>query len=327
MIDILSGRPQRIFITGASGCIGHYVIETLVQQTTHELFLLMRDPSKLKIDITQRLGIQVIKGDLHDVDGFADLLSTMDTAILIATCWGGADEIFAINVDANLRIMTLLDPDRCQQVIYFSTSSILSRSNQPLQEAGEIGTDYIRSKYICHQKLATLAIAPQITTLFPTLVFGGDEHKPYSHISAGLSEVASWAGLIRFFQADGSFHFLHAKDIATVVGYLVDHPPQAGEAREWVLGNPAMTANQAIKAISDYFGKPSYFRIPLSPVLADVLIKVFRLRMADWDRFCLKYRHFTHQDPVSPATLDLPIYCSTLGDVFQATGIAGKSAA
>ncbi|MEO0455663.1 MAG: NAD(P)-dependent oxidoreductase [Cyanobacteria bacterium P01_A01_bin.114] len=323
----MSRLPQRIFITGASGCIGHYVVEALVEQTEHELFLLMRNPTKLKVDITQRPGIHVIEGDLHRIEAFAELLSTMDMAILIATCWGGADEIYAINVDANLRIMELLDPDRCRQVIYFSTESILDRRNQPLKEAGEIGTDYIRSKYICHQKLSKLAIAPRITTLFPTLVFGGDETKPYSHISAGLANVAGWAGLIRFFQADGSFHFIHAKDIATIVGYLIEHPPKAGEPREWVLGNPAMTANQAVEAISDYFGKPSYFRIPLSPVLADVLIKVFRLRMAEWDRFCLKYRHFIHQDPVSPATLDLPVYCATLGEVFQSTGIMGKQTA
>ena len=47
--------PQRIFITGASGCIGHYVLESLIDQSEHELFLLLRDPNKLQIDITRHI--------------------------------------------------------------------------------------------------------------------------------------------------------------------------------------------------------------------------------------------------------------------------------
>ena len=39
---------MRIFITGASGCIGHYLVETLIENTDHELFLMMRNPAKLR---------------------------------------------------------------------------------------------------------------------------------------------------------------------------------------------------------------------------------------------------------------------------------------
>jgi nucleoside-diphosphate-sugar epimerase len=319
LADYLSKLPQRILITGASGCIGHYVVETLVQQTSHELFLLMRNPSKLQVDITVRPGIQVLTGDMRNIEQYADVLSTMDTAILIATSWGGASEIYDINVTATLKLMDLLDPDRTQQVIYFSTASILDRQNRPLPEAGIIGTDYIRSKYLCHQKLPELAIASKITTVFPTLVFGGDHHKPYSHISAGLTEVTRWMNLIRFLKADGSFHFVHAKDIATIIAYLVESPPKAPQ--ELVLGNPAMSANQAVEAVCEYLGKPIYFRIPLSPRLADFLIQIFKLQMAEWDRFCLQYRHFTYQHPVTPTTFNQETYCATVADLFQATGI------
>ncbi|MDE5120331.1 MAG: SDR family oxidoreductase, partial [Trichodesmium sp. St19_bin1] len=40
---------KRIFITGASGCIGHYIVEFLIQNTHHELYLLVRNPDKLKV--------------------------------------------------------------------------------------------------------------------------------------------------------------------------------------------------------------------------------------------------------------------------------------
>ena len=311
-------------MTGASGCIGHYIADDLIQQTSHELFLLVRDPQKLKFDYNQRPGITVIQGDMKEIERVGRLLKTMDGAILTATSWGGTAETQDINVVKTIRLMNLLDPTLCQQVIYFSTASILGRENYPLRQAGEIGTDYIKSKYQCHQQLSKLAIAPQITTLFPTLVFGGDEQKPYSHISAGIPEVAKWAGLARFFKTDGSFHFLHAKDIAQVVLQFVDHPPEANDPREFVLGNPAIQANEAIAQICAYLNQHIYFRIPLSQPWVDFFIRVFRVQMADWDRFCLEYRHFTYQHPISPASFGLEVYCPTIADLLKISGVAQR---
>jgi nucleoside-diphosphate-sugar epimerase len=313
--------PHRIFITGASGCIGHYITEALIQATHHELFLLVRDPAKLKLDLEARPGIHVIPGDLYDIEDHRDLLGTIDTAILIATAWGGEQRAYDINVTKTLQLMELLDAQRCQQVIYFSTASILGRDNQPLPQAGQVGTGYIRSKYICHQRIPQLAIAPKVTTLFPTLVFGGDGQKPYSQISAGLPEVLKWMKVIRFLSADGSFHITHAQDIAQVVAHLVDHPPPPGEPREWVLGNDPLTANQAIAQICRYLNQRIYFRIPLSIQLANLLIRVFRIQMEAWDRFCLNYRHFVYQRPMNPSRIGRPHSCTSIDDLLAISGI------
>ncbi len=315
---------MRIFITGASGCIGHYLVETLIENTPHELFLMMRNPAKLKVPTDQRPGVTILKGDMREVAQFADLLKTMDTAILVATSWGDPKESYEINVEKTLELLSLLDPERCQQVIYFSTASILDRDNTPLKEAGEIGTDYVRTKYICHEKMSELVIAPKITTVFPTLVFGGSDTKPYSHISGGLPEVAKYIGIIRFISADGSLHFVHAKDIAEVVRHLVDHPPGPNDSRELVIGNPAKTANEVVTDISRYLGKRRYFSIPLSLSLANAIIKIFNIRMADWDRFCMRYRHFTYENPVTPSYFGLKDHYPTVADVIRSAGVAPR---
>lgn len=315
---------KRIFMTGASGCIGHYIADALIQQTSHDLFFLVRDPNKLKFDYNARPGITVIPGDLREIEQFGRLLKTIDCAILAATAWGG-DDIYDINVFKTIRLMNLLDPLLCQQVIYFSTASILDRDNQPLPQAGEIGTDYIKSKYTCHLHLSKLAIAPKITTLFPTLVFGGNDQKPYSHLSSGIKEVIQWIDLIRFLRADASFHFLHAQDIAQVVMYLMENPPEADDPHEFVLGNPVITVNQAVEEICAYLNKRIYFRIPLSPQLANFFIKVFRIQMAPWDRFCMGYRHFSYASPISPDSFGLPTYCPTLSDLLKVSGVPTRS--
>ena len=321
--------PKRILLTGASGCIGHYIAEALIQETEHELYLLVRNPDKLGFDYEARPGVTILQSDLRQIERFADLLKTMNMAILAATAWGGQQETFDVNVVKTMRLMELLDPSVCEQVIYFSTASVLDRNNQILKESGQLGTEYIRSKYQCLVQLPKLAIAPQITTLFPTLVLGGDANKPYSHISSGIRDVVKWVDLIRWFKADASFHFIHGRDIAQVVRYLVEHPPEPdwfGEpdmrsTRRLVLGNGPLTVNQAVEEVCAYLGKKIYFRIPLSPWLADILIVLFRIQMAAWDRFSMSYRHFTYQNPINPATVGLEPYCKTLTDVLRISGI------
>ncbi|HEY9829740.1 MAG TPA: NAD(P)-dependent oxidoreductase [Stenomitos sp.] len=321
--------PKRILLTGASGCIGHYIAEALIQETEHELYLLVRNPDKLGFDYEARPGVTILQSDLRQIERFADLLKTMNMAILAATAWGGQQETFDINVVKTMRLMELLDPSVCEQVIYFSTASVLDRNNQILRESGQLGTEYIRSKYQCLVQLPKLAIAPKITTVFPTLVLGGDSNKPYSHISSGIKDVVKWVDLIRWFKADASFHFIHGRDIAQVVRYLVDHPPEPdwfGEpdmqsTRRLVLGNAPLTVNQAVEEVCAYLGKKIYFRIPLSPWLADILIVLFRIQMAAWDRFSMSYRHFTYQNPINPARLGLEPYCQTLTDVLRISGI------
>lgn len=312
----MTHHRQRIFITGASGCIGQYIVETLVHSTNHELFLLVRNPDKLQVDCSVRPGVHILHDDLRRIDRHANLLKTIDTAILTATAWGDPAVTFDINVSKTLQLMNLLDPERCQQVIYFSTASLLGRDHRLLKQAGEIGTDYIRSKYICHEQLSRLAIAPKLTTVYPTLVFGGDSQKPYSHLSAGLADVTQWLWLARFFRVDGSFHIIHAEDIARVVNYLVEHPAAAEEPRHLVLGTPSLTANQAIRELCRYFGLRIYLQVPLWPV-ADLIIKLFRIQMDAWDRFCMRYRHFRYANPVSPATYGLAVYCETIDDLMQ----------
>lgn len=321
--------PKRILITGASGCIGHYITEALLQETEYELYLLVRNPEKLGFVIKDHPGTRVLQANLREIECLGDLLKTINVAILVATAWGGRAETFEINVTKTIRLMELLDPNVCEQIIYFSTASILNRDHQLLQQAGKLGTDYIRSKYDCLKQLSKLAIAPKVTTLFPTLVVGGDEDKPYSHLSSGIADVVKWVNLIRCFKADGSFHFIHARDIAQIVLYLVNHPQaedlsvetSAASAKRLVLGNEPVSVNQVIEEICTYLGKKIYFRLPLYIWLANLFIVLFRIEMSAWDRFSLNYRHFTYQNTINPRTFGLDSNCTTITDVLKISGI------
>jgi nucleoside-diphosphate-sugar epimerase len=318
---------KRIFITGASGCIGHYMTEALIQNTNHELYLLVRNPDKLKFDYQARPGIHLLVGDMSRIEEYGDLLQDINIAILAATAWGGKEETHEINVVKTLSLINLLNPQVCKRVIYFSTASILDRYNQLLSPARDLGHDYIHTKYQCFEQLPQQAIADKIIAVFPTLVFGGEANKPYSHLSAGLTDVTKWISLIRWFSLDGSFHFIHAQDIARIISYLVEHPDYAptaatkGEVSCLVLGNPAISVDQAIAEIANYFNKKVYLRIPLYIWLTNIFIKLFRIQMDDWSRFSLDYRHFTYTNPVTAASFGLENHCSTVPELMKVSGV------
>jgi nucleoside-diphosphate-sugar epimerase len=318
---------KRIFITGASGCIGHYMTEALIQHTNHELYLLVRNPDKLKFNYQARPGIHLLVGDMSQIKKYSDLLLKINIAILAATAWGGKEETYNINVVKTLSLINLLNTQICERVIYFSTASILDRNNQLLLPASQFGHDYIRTKYQCFEQLSHQAVADKIIAVFPTLVFGGEQNKPYSHLSAGITDVTKWMSLIRWFSLEGSFHFIHAQDIAKIISYLVENPDYTpnssaeGKVGCLVLGNPAISVDQAIAQITSYFNKKIYLRIPLYIWLTNILIKLFKIQMDDWSRFSLDYRHFTYADPVTPASFGLQNYCSTVEELLQVSGV------
>jgi nucleoside-diphosphate-sugar epimerase len=316
---------KNILITGASGCIGHYIVESLLQDTEHYLYLLVRNPDRLPLAWQNHSRIQILWGNLSDINKYSDLLfKEINIAILAATSWGGTAESYEINVIKTLALIELLDPSICEQVFYFSTASILDRDNNLLLPASEFGTDYIRTKYQCFSQLATTKVSDRIVVLFPTLVFGGDSNKPFSHLTSGLPEIIKWLNLIRWIKTDGSFHFIHGRDIALVVTYLVANPhlidKKTPSVKKIVLGNQAITVNDTIKQICDYFGKQVYFGIPLYPWLTNFLIKVFRIQMDSWSYFSLNYRHFTYQNPTTPASFGLTNYVSTIEDILKVSG-------
>ncbi len=299
---------KRIFITGGSGCVGHYLVESLLAQTDWDLYLLLRNPAKLKVRFPAGADtrLHILPGSMQDMDKYQELLGTMHFAVSTAACWGGTEQVYSTNVDKTLELFNYLNPDLCDRAIYFSTASILDAYNQLLPQAESIGPDYIRSKYICLQKLEDLPISDRLITVFPTLVFGGDQEYPKSHLSAGLAEVASKVGLLRWLKADASLHFIHAQDIAQIVTHLLTQPKVAGEAfpQRLVLGMERLTANQAIAETCAFYHQPIGWQLELNLTWIEILIKLFNIKVGAWDYFCIQQRHFTY-DVTRPETFGL----------------------
>ncbi len=300
--------PARILITGASGCVGQYTAAWLLENSDAELLLWLRDPAKLTAISADQPRVRLLVGDLRETDRFASELSTVTRVIHTATAWGDPERAHQVNVVAVKRMLALLNPAVVEQIIYFSTASILDRSLQPLQEALAYGTEYIQTKAQCLKELEQHPLAERIVAVFPTLVFGGrvDGTSPFptSYLTEGLGEASKWLWLARWLRADASFHFIHAADIAAICGLLATGPhlpnPEAGQGpvRRIVMGQPWISVNEAVATLCRWRGVSRTPGIPLWSWLIEGLIKILPIEINAWDRFSIHQRHFIH-DPVT----------------------------
>jgi len=279
---------KKILITGISGCIGHYLFDVISKHQDYQLYLLTRNPQKLKFDPGAFRNITILKNDLDIFRKEPGLLKDVNYVIHMAAQWGGS----SVNYDQTLSFFSLLDPEQCEKVIYFSTASILGPDHRPREEAEQFGRGYIQSKYQLFKKLPGLKIYPKVITLFPTWVLGGDEKHPYSHASAGILKLRKWLWLLKFFTVDLSFHFIHARDIALITNYLLEN--EVGE-KEFVLGNRAVTAGEFIQKTCLFFNQHSYFQIPIPLFLVHSLSFITGRRLHTWDKYCLDKKHFVYK--------------------------------
>jgi nucleoside-diphosphate-sugar epimerase len=295
----------RILLTGSTGCVGRYIVDELLAQHDCTLLLLVRDPARLPRALRDDDRVSVLSGDLVRSQIPIEVLSTIDVAVLAATSWGPEPEASRVNVAATLDLTRRLADLRCRHIIHFATASLLDFDHAPLPEAESLGTPYIRSKAECAKALREGAGRPlPRTILYPTLVVGGGEHGiPRSHLCSLLQVVAAHRRLLQLVRADGSFHAIHAADIAAVVSKLVAEAPPAGEVREFVLGGCLTTVNEALSVLCGTLALRRVPLIPLTRLMAEALIRLFKVELAPWDRFCLSRGHFGHRHPMMPQDL------------------------
>ena len=325
-------QPPRILITGASGCVGQHITAQLLQETDAELLLWLRDPGKLTAVPADHPRIRLLVGDLRDVEPHRAAIASASRIIHTATAWGDPERARQVNVEAVKQLLAAADPQRLEQVVYFSTASILDRELQLLPEALACGTEYIQTKATCLQQLEQHPFAGRIVAVFPTLVFGGrvdgSGSFPTSYLTAGLREAVRWLWLAKWLRADASFHFIHAGDIARVCVHLATAPhranpePGQGPLRRLVLGQPAVSVNGTVRRLCRW--RHSVYpplALDLRGWLIEGLIRLLRLEINAWDRFSIRQRHFVH-DPISPPErFGLVSQAASLEAVLEQAGV------
>ena len=323
---------QRILITGASGCVGQHIASLLYRHSDAQLLLWLRDPAKLTAVPADDPRIELLVGDLRQVEPHRQQIASAQRIIHTATAWGDPERAQQVNVVAVKEMLAATDPAVLEQVIYFSTASILDRQLQLLPEAAEYGTEYIQTKALCLQQLERHPLAERIVAVFPTLVFGGrlDGSGPFptSYLTAGLAEGSRWLWLARWLRTDASFHFIHAADIAQVCVHLATEPhrpnpePNQAAVRRLVLGQAPISVNATVAKLCRWrrVWRPP-FGVDLSGWLIERLIRWLPIEVNAWDRFSIRQRHFIHEPVSPPERFGLVSHAASLEAVLADAGL------
>ena len=90
-------KNEIILITGASGCVGQYLANWLIENSNAELFLWVRDPKKITSINLENRRIKVLVGDLRQPNSFKKEISQVNRVIHTATAWGDPKRAKEVN--------------------------------------------------------------------------------------------------------------------------------------------------------------------------------------------------------------------------------------
>ena len=141
----------KLLITGANGCVGRYLTDWFLENTSFKLYLMVRDPKKLPLSIKSNKKINLLVSDIRNCKQFKDEISKINYVIHTATAWGDPKRAYEVNIIAFEQLLGLLDEKKLKKIIYFSTASILDEKTELMRESLIYGTEYIQTKYQCYE--------------------------------------------------------------------------------------------------------------------------------------------------------------------------------
>ena len=157
---------MRILVTGGTGFIGGYLLETLGD--AHELFVVARTPVPARDS-----GVEWIEHDLSTPLEPAKLPERVDAIVHLAQSAryrdfpGGAEDVFAVNVHSTFALLEYARAARAERFVLASTGGLYEHSYERLVESDPIEplNFYLTSKHVAELLLGNYK------HLFRTVVF------------------------------------------------------------------------------------------------------------------------------------------------------------
>ena len=290
---------------------------------------MVRDKNKLSLSIQKNKRVKLLICDIRECQRFSKEIGQINFLIHTATAWGDPKRAYEVNIKAFEDLLGMLEKEKLEKIIYFSTASILNKENEIKKEALIYGTEYIQTKYRCFERLRESSFAEKTFAVFPTLVFGGTLKKrskyPTSYLTSGLKDINKWLWLARFIKLNSKFHFIHANDIAQICGFLIKNHKEDNYKgfKKYVLGQKFISIDDAINILLKRNRMNRYFSIPLTKKIIKILLRVLPIQMTTWDSFSIKKYHFNHVPITNPETFNLKSYAKSLQEILTLAKLPG----
>ena len=250
---------MKIFLTGATGFVGHHVAKVLADEGA-DLRLLVRKSSKLS-NLEGITGDTVV-GDLAKPDSYASALQGCDAVMHVAADYRlwirDPDAMYRANVDGTRDLLKLAREARVRRVVYtssvatmaFRADGIVVNEDTPVTINDMVG-HYKRSKFLAEQQaIAAAQDGQQVIILNPTTPIGPNDSKP---TPTGRIFVDFLNKKFPAYVDTG----LNLVDVAEVARTHVAALGVGKPGRRYILGGENLTLKQILDKMSAITGIPS----------------------------------------------------------------------
>ncbi len=250
---------MKVFLTGATGFVGHHVARALVAEGA-DLRLLVRKSSNLRN--LEGIPGETVVGDLQKPEGFKSALGACDAVMHVAADYRlwirDPDMMYRANVDGTRELLRLAREANVPRVVYtssvatmhFRTDGIVINEDTPVSIKDMVG-HYKRSKFLAEQQaIAAAQDGQQVIILNPTTPIGPNDAKP---TPTGRIFVDFLNRKFPAYVDTG----LNLVDVAEVARTHVAALTCGTAGRRYILGGENLTLKQILDKMSAITGIPS----------------------------------------------------------------------
>ena len=253
-------------VTGASGLLGSYITEMLVQRG-HVVRALARGSSD--VAVLKKLNVELVQGDLADADFAGRALEGADLVYHCAgriTNWGPWEDFERGNILATRHVVDGCRRHNVGRLVHVSSLAVyghprhgneLLTEDEPLNQYPWSYDYYNRSK-IAAERLVT-ELADQATIVRPTWFYGPRDRAFVPRVLRALRKGGVWVIGSRQNQLNG----LYASDLAEAVILAGENPAAASQVYN-LCNEQGITQQELFDTLCDGFDIPRVRRrIPL----------------------------------------------------------------
>jgi len=249
----------RIFLTGATGFVGHHVAKALAAEGA-ELRLLVRKTSKLAN--LEGIPGDVVVGNLADPDSLKPALTGCDAVVHVAADYRlwvrDPQSMYRANVEGTRELLRLAREACVPRVVYtssvatmhFRSDGIVINEDTPVSIADMVG-HYKRSKFLAElEAMKAAERGQQVIILNPTTPIGPNDSKP---TPTGRIFVDFLNRKFPAYVDTG----LNLVDVAEVARAHVIALTKGAPGRRYILGGENLSLKQILDKMSAITGIPS----------------------------------------------------------------------
>ena len=270
---------KKIFITGASGLLGSYLIRDLLKKQVQIVALYRKEKCNLLTD--EEVGkVEWVQGDILDVDV---LLQAMDGCSQVFHCAGlvsfnpsRAKDLMKVNVEGTSNIVNAALELGIEKFLHVSSVAAIGRkrNNQTVHEALKWDEEanpsvYGKSKYLGEMEVwRGVGEGLHAVIVNPVIILGkGDWNDGSCATFKNAYNEFPW-------YTEGVSGFVDAADVSSAMIGLMES--EIGGER-FIISGENLTYREVFNMMADGFGKKQP-RLKVSPLLAELVWRLVKIK-------------------------------------------------